>query len=77
MTITRIGVTTYNGTYTEDCYGLMETVDRVARIQQCDNVIGIEVVSMETGEILYYETPTGEIYVADTLVVDLVKEVLG
>ena len=77
MTITRIGVTTYNGTYTEDCYGLMETVDRVARIQQCNNVIGVEVVSMETGEILYYETPTGERYVAETLVVDLVGEFLG
>ena len=77
MTITRIEVTTYNGAYTENCYGLMETVDRVARIQQADNVIGIEVVSMETGEILYSETPTGKIYVVEALVVGLAKEILG
>ena len=77
MTITRIEVTTYDRTYTEDCYGLMEMVDRVARIQQADNVIGIEVVSMETGEILYSETLVGKIYVAEALVLDLAKEILG
>lgn len=77
MTITRIEVTTYNGVYTEDCYGLVETIDRIERIQQADNVIGIEVVSMETGEILYSETRTGENYVAEALVVDLAKEILG
>ena len=77
MTITRIEVTTYNRTYTEDCYGLMETVDRVARIQQADTVIGIEVTSMETEEILYSETLAGEIYVAEALVLGLAKEILG
>lgn len=77
MTITRIEVTTYNGIYTEDCYGLMETVDRVAKIQQADNVIGVEVVSLETGEILYSETLAEKIYVAETLVLDLAKEILG
>lgn len=77
MTITRIEVTTYNGIHTEDCYGLMETVDRVAKIQQADNVIGVEVVSLETGEILYSETLAGKIYVAETLVLDLAKEILG
>lgn len=77
MTITRIEVTTDNGVYTEDCYGLMETIDRVERILQADNVIGIEIVSMETGEIFYSETPTGEIYVAEVLVSGLAKEILG
>lgn len=76
MTITKIIITTMNEQYEENCYGLMETVDRVAIIQQCDNVIGIEVVSMETGEVLYHETSTGEVYVAETLVVDLAKEIL-
>ena len=77
MIITRIEVTTYNGVYTEDCYGLMETVNRATKILQADNVIGIEIVDMETGEILYSEAPTVEIYVAEALVVDLAKEILG
>lgn len=77
MIITRIEVTTDNGVYTEDCYGLMETIDRVERILQADNVIGIEIISMETGEILYSETLTGETYVAETLVLGLAKEILG
>lgn len=77
MTITRITVTTMNGVYTEDCYGLAEMIDRVARIHCCDNVIGVEVVSMETGEILYYDNPIEGVYVATTLAVDFVKEVLG
>ena len=77
MTVTKIITTTMNEQYEENCYGLMETVDRVEIIQQCDNVIGIEVVSMETGELLYHETSTGESYVAETLIVDLAKEILN
>lgn len=76
MTITKIITTTMNEQYEEDCYGLMETINRVETIQQCDNVIGIEVVSMETGELLYHETLTGESYVAEALIADLAKEVL-
>jgi len=77
MTTTKIIITTMNGQYEENCYGLMETIDRVETIQQCDNVISVEVVSMETGELLYCETLTGESYVAETLIVDLAKEVLN
>lgn len=77
MTITKIITITMNEQYEENCYGLMETIDRIAIIQQCDNVIGIEVVSMETGELLYHETSTGESYVAETLIVDLTKEILN
>lgn len=77
MTITKIITTTMNEQYEEDCYGLMETINRVETIQQCDNVIGIEVVSMETGELLYHETLTGKHYVAEALIADLAKEVLN
>ena len=76
MTITRIEVTTYDRVYTEECYGLMETINRVEEIQKCDNVIGVEVMNIKTGEVLYYKTLTGKRYVAETLVLDLVKEVL-
>lgn len=76
MTITKIITTTMNKQYDEYCYSLMETIDRVAIIQQCDNVLGIEVISMETGEVLYHEASTGKRYVAEALIVDLAKEVL-
>lgn len=79
MTITRITVRTMNGNYEEMCYGLAEMTERVGMIEECDIVLGVEVMSMETGEILYTHTfyPTENIYVAETLVLDLVKEVLG
>ena len=79
MTITKITVMTMNDIYEEMCYGLAEMTDRVGMIQECDNVLGVEVMSMETGEILYTHTfcPTEKIYVAETLVLDLVKEILG
>ena len=77
MTITKIIITTMNEQYDEYCYGLMETIDRVAIIQQCDNVLGIEVISMETGEVLYHEASTGKRYVAEALIADLAKEVLN
>lgn len=76
MTITRIKVTTLNNTYTEYCYSLVETVDRITTIQCCDNVIGIEVMSMETGEILYYESPVETTYVSPSFCVDLATEIL-
>ena len=79
MTITRIKIMTMNTINTELCYGLVEMVDRVTLIEECDNVLGVEVMSMETGEILYthHSYPTDEVYVAETLAVDFVKEVLG
>ena len=77
MTITRITIMTMDRIYEEMCYGLAEMTDRVGMIQECDNVLGVEVMSMETGEILYTNHPTEGIYVAETLVLDLVKEVLG
>lgn len=79
MTITNITVRTMNGISKEMCYGLAEMTERVGLIEECDNVLGVEVMSMETGEILYTHTfcPTEEIYVAETLVVDLVEEILG
>lgn len=79
MTITRIKVMTMNEIYEEMCYGLAEMTEKVGMIEKCDNVLGVEVMSMETGEILYthHSYPTDEIYVAETLVLDLVKEVLG
>ena len=77
MTITKITVITMNDIYEEMCYGLAEMTYRVGIIQACDNVLGVEVMSMETGEILYTNLPTEEIYVAETLVIDLAKEILG
>ena len=77
MTITKITVMTMNDIYEEMCYGLAEMTYRVGMIQECDNVLGVEAMSMETGEILYTNLPTEEIYVAETLVLDLMKEVLG
>ena len=77
MTITKIITTTMNEQYDEYCYGLMETIDRVEIIQQCDNVLGIEVISMETGEVLYHEASTGKHYVAEALIADLAQEVLN
>lgn len=79
MTITKITVMTMNDIYEEMCYGLAEMTYRVGMIEECDNVLGVEVMSMETGEILYtnHSYPIEEIYVAETLVLDLVKEVLG
>jgi hypothetical protein len=77
MTITNITVRTMNGICKEMCYGLAEMTDRVGMIEECDNVLGVEVMSMETGEILYTNLPTEEIYVAETLVIDLAKEILG
>lgn len=79
MTITKITVNTMNGNYEEMCYGLAEMTERVGLIEMCDNVLGVEVMSMETGEILYTHNfyPTEETYVAETLVLDLVAEVLG
>jgi hypothetical protein len=77
MTITNITVRTMNGICKEMCYGLAEMTERVGMIEECDNVLGVEVMSMETGEILYTNLPTEEIYVAETLVIDLVKEILG
>lgn len=77
MTITRITIMTMDRIYEEMCYGLAEMTERVGMIQECDNVLGVEVMSMETGEILYHNLPIGGIYVAETLAVDLVAEVLG
>jgi hypothetical protein len=77
MTITKITVMTMNDIYEEMCYGLAEMTYRVGMIQECDNVLGVEVMSMETGEILYHNLPIDGIYVAETLVVDLVEEILG
>lgn len=78
MTITKIIVVAMNDNYEEMCYGLAEMTERVGLIEKCNNVLGVEVISMETGEILYTHNfyPTDEIYVAETLVVDLAKEIL-
>ena len=78
MTITKITVVTMNDSYEEMCYGLAEMTYRIKMIEKCDNVLKVEVMSMETGEILYTHNfyPTDEIYVAETLVVDLAKEIL-
>jgi hypothetical protein len=77
MTITTITVATMNGNYEEMCYGLAEMAERVGLIEECDNVLGVEVMSAETGEILYTNLPTEEFYVAETLELDLVEEILG
>ena len=78
MTITQIKVRTERGIYAEKCYSLSETSERVFMIQECDNVIGVEVISMETGEILYHYFPdTEDMYVSETFTVDLAEEVLG
>lgn len=80
MTITEIMVTTENnGIYKEKHYGLMETVERLEELVECDNVVGLEVMDTHTGEILYYFHlyPTGETYVSETLAVGIVQEVLG
>lgn len=78
MTITKITATTINNSYEEICYGLVEMTERVEMIEKCDNVLGVEVMSMETGEIFYTHNfyPTEKIYVAETLVVDLATEIL-
>lgn len=78
MNICRINVITVNGNvYEETRYGVTETVERVAKIQNCDNVLGIEVIDMDTGEILYTENPFIEPYVSPAFVIELVNEVLS
>lgn len=78
MTITRIKIMTMNNIYKEMCHGLTEMIERVEMIEKCENILGVEVMSMETGEILYthHSYPIDEVYIAETLVLDLVKEVL-
>lgn len=76
MTICKIGVSTLNGCYEEVIYGVTETVERVAEIENCDNVVGIQIMSMETGEILYLQTIT-ECYVSAELPVLLAEEILS
>lgn len=77
MNICKIGVITLGDYYEENCYGLAETVARVDEIQNCDNVIGVEVISMETGEVLYVNSPFTETYVSPAFVVDLAEEILS
>lgn len=78
MTITSIKITTMKDTYEEKCYSLLETVDRLEELINCDNVVALEVMDTTTGEILYYLylCPTEKIYVSETLVVGIAKEIL-
>ena len=76
MTICKISITTLNDCYEEVIYGVGDTVERVAAIENCDNVIGIQVMSMETGEILYLKTIT-ERYVSAEFPVLLAEEILS
>lgn len=76
MTICKIGITTLSDYYEEVIYGVVDTVERVAEIENCDNVIGIEIMSMETGEILYLQTIT-ERYVSAECPVLLAEEILS
>ena len=78
MTITSIKITTMKDIYEEKCYSLLETVDRLEELVNCDNVVALEVMDTTTGEILYYLYlyPTEKIYVSETLVVGIAKEIL-
>ena len=77
MTIYRIKTNTYNTTYEEDVYGIVETVERMGEISRCNNVIAIEVMDAYTGEIVYHDYPTEPIYVSADFVVNYVNEILG
>lgn len=74
MTKCIIKVTTLKAEYVEEIYGVMESADRVEEIQRCHNVIGIEMMSGETGEILYQQLPNGETYVDNKTLVNLIIE---
>ncbi len=77
MTIYRIKTNTYNRTYEEDVYGIVETMDRMGEISRCNNVIAMEVMDAYTGEIVYHAYPAEPIYVSPGFVVDYVNEILG
>ena len=79
MTITNIKITTMKETYEEKRYSLLETLDRLEELIDCDNVVALEVMDTETGEILYFFHlyPSGETYVSETLAVGVAKEILG
>ena len=69
----QINVTTLENEYEEKIYGVSDALSRIVEIQKCDNVIGIELISMETGEVLYSNTTSGN-YVSTELVAQMAKE---
>lgn len=69
-----IRVITYKNEYVEEWYGMLETIDRVEELKRCHNVIGIDMMSGETGEILYQLMPSGEVYIDNNSLVELITE---
>lgn len=67
-------VTRYYGNY-PDCssynttchlfFGQFGAVYMGKEYASCKDVMAVEVINMETGELLYYKTETGEIYEAE------------
>ena len=71
----QINVMTLENQYEEKIYGVSDAINRIIEIQECDNVVGIDLISMETGEVLYSET-TSERYISTELVIQMGKEIL-
>lgn len=69
----QIDVMTLENQYEEKIYGVFDALNRIVEIQKCDNVIGIDLISMETGEVLYSNTTSGN-YVSTELVIQMAKE---
>lgn len=69
-----IRITTVKNEYVETMYGVMETMERINELQCCHNIIGIDMISGETGEILYQQLPNGEFYVDNNALIDLISE---
>lgn len=56
---------TYERAYTEKVYGAIETCNRVAKILECDNIAGVEIVDLQTGAIML-EVFDGQVEWLDT-----------
>ena len=53
--------------YIEKHDDIIEALRRVARTRKCDDVLGVSIVDMETGEILYIHSVLDSVYIADAL----------
>lgn len=46
-------------------YGSFSAVYMAKKFASCDDVIAVDVINAETGELLYYRSSTGESYEAE------------
>ena len=71
----QINVTTLENQYEEKIYGACEVAERAYQISECDNVVGVEIISLDTGEVMYVENVFLEPYASPEFLSQIVKEI--